>query len=455
MFTKSRLQLRRIDHQQILRLHSTLDYQEPTTTMKSDWLYPLLIVAALWVAGSAVCFSFDGELRAAILIPFFIVASIAAVALITRNDRFLFTVLVVALAAKLFASWVYTALPAFQLSDISGLYFDSARQMAGSSINLTDFFSLQQLWGTNLIIAIGACLFSVAGPSLAGAMVLFAVVAFWGQFFFYRAFVLAFPKANRRIAAVLLFLFPSIVYWTSAFGKDALMMLAIGMISYGIARRFDLKGWLTILLGLPLATLVRPHVGAFIAVSLFASYLIADITYGRKIIGLKFLLFPFFVVTCIVIVIYSRNSLELNSVEDARAMSEYSHLHNQVGGSAFGEDESIGVRLIQAPVLMFRPFPWEANNLTALLASLEGLLLLSLTLWRRVGLYRLFLSARSIPLTVFTICFFSIFSVVFSISISNFGLLTRQRVMVLPLVLSLIVAAGSSASLRNIRLKHT
>ena len=52
-------------------------------------------------------------------------------------------------------------------------------------------------------------------------MVLFAVISFWGQFFFYRAFVLAFPKANRRIAALLLFLFPSIVYWTSAFGKDA------------------------------------------------------------------------------------------------------------------------------------------------------------------------------------------------------------------------------------------
>ena len=156
-------------------------------------------------------------------------------------------------------------------------------------------------------------------------------------------------------------------------------------------------------------------------------------------------------VTCIVIVIYSRNSLELNSVEDARAMSEYSHLHNQIGGSAFGEDESISARLIQAPVLMFRPFPWEANNWNALLASLEGLILLSLTLWQRVGLYRLFLSARSIPLAVFTICFFTIFSVVFSISISNFGLLTRQRVMVLPLVLSLIVAASSFGPMRKVR----
>jgi hypothetical protein len=422
--------------------------------MKSDWLYPLLITAALWIAGSAVCFSLEGEIRAAILIPFFIVASIAAVALITRNDRFLFTVLMVALAAKLLASWVYTALPAFQLSDINGLYFDSARQMAGSSINLTDFFSLQQLWGTNLIIAIGACLFSVIGPSLAGAMVLFAVISFWGQFFFYRAFVLAFPKANRRIAALLLFLFPSIVYWTSAFGKDALMMLAIGMISYGIARRFDLKGWATILMGLPLATLIRPHVGAFIAVSLFASYLIADITYGRKIIGLKFLLFPFFVVTCIVIIIYSRNSLELNSVEDARAMSEYSHLHNQIGGSAFGEDESISTRLVQAPVLMFRPFPWEVNNWTAVLASCEGLALLVLILRRGSSLVRLFLRARSVPLAIFAICFVVMFSGVFSVALSNFGLLARQRVMALPLVLILAVGSKSSDRSAKFSMKH-
>jgi hypothetical protein len=411
--------------------------------MKLGWLYPVLIVAFLSMAGSALCFSIEDEFRAAIAIPFCIVVCISLVAIIARKDRFLFAVMTAALFAKLFASWLYTALPAFQLSDINGLYFDSAKQMAGSFIHLTDFFSLQQLWGTNLIIAIGACLFCVIGPSLAGAMVLFAIVSFWGQFLFYRAFVLAFPRANRRVAALLLFLFPSLVYWTSAFGKDALMTLAIGLISYGIARRFDTKGWATILVGLPLATLIRPHVGAFIAISLFASYLIADITYGRKIIGLKLLLFPFFLATCLAIVTYSKSSLELNSVEDARAMSEYSHLHNQIGGSAFGEDESIGTRLAQAPLLMFRPFPWEVNNWTAVLASCEGLALLLFILYRRADLVRLFLSARSTPLVIFAICFVAIFSAVFSIALSNFGLLARQRVMVLPLVLALVAGSKS------------
>jgi len=420
-----------------------LPTRTPVPAMKLDWLYPVLIVGILGMGSAAVCFSIEDEFRAAVAIPFSVIVCVALLAIITRRDQFLFTVMTVALVAKLFASWLYTVLPAFQLSDINGLYFDSAKQMAGSSITLTDFFSLQQLWGTNLIIAIGACLFSVIGPSLAGAMVLFAMISFWGQFLFYRAFVLAFPTANKRAAALLLFLFPSLVFWTSAFGKDALMTLAIGLTSYGIARRFDTKGWVAILIGLPMATLVRPHVGAFVAVSLFASYLIADITYGRKIIGLKLLLFPFFLATSLVIVTYSKSSLELNSVEDARAMSEYSHLHNQIGGSAFGEDESIGTRLAQAPLLMFRPFPWEVNNWTAVLASCEGFALLLFILHSRGDLVRLFLSARSTPLVIFAICFVAIFSAVFSVAMSNFGLLARQRVMVLPLVLALVAGSKS------------
>jgi hypothetical protein len=64
------------------------------------------------------------------------------------------------------------------------------------------------------------------------------------------------------------------------------------------------------------------------------------------------------------------------------------------------------------------------------------------------------LNARDTPLIIFAISFFLIFSVVFSVSLSNFGLLARQRVMVLPLVLTLLLASKSSvAARRTIRLK--
>jgi hypothetical protein len=424
--------------------------------MKPTWIYPLAIAGFL-AAGMLFSLTIEGEFDGAVIvIPSVIIICFALITVIARKNPFLFRIMIVALVVKLLAAWIYTALPAFQLSDVKGTYFDSAKQLAGSVTHLTDVFSLQQLWGTNLIVAIGACLFAVIGPSLAGAMVLFSIASFWGQFLFYRAFVLAFPTGNRRAAALLLFLFPSLVYWTSAFGKDALMMLAIGLISYGIARRFDIKGWATISVGLALATLVRPHIGAFVAISLFASYLVGDIKSRLRIVGLKFLLFPFFFAICLGVVIYARNSLELANVEDAQAMSDYSYKYNQVGGSAFGDESStLTSRLAQAPFLMFRPFPWETNNGTAVAASAEGLVLLLLVVRRRASLFRLAINARSTPLVIFAISFFLILSVVFSISVSNFGLLARQRVMVLPLVLTLLLASKSSVIARGtLRLKH-
>jgi hypothetical protein len=423
--------------------------------MKPTWMYPLAIAGFL-AAGILLCLPIEGDFDVAVIvIPSIIIMSVVLMTIITRNNPFLLKLMVVALIVKLVAAWIYTALPAFQLSDVKGTYFDSAKQLAGSVTHLTDVFSLQQLWGTNLVIAIGACLFAVIGPSLPCAMVLFAIASFWGQVAFYRAFTQAFPTSNPRAAAVFFLLFPSLVYWTATFGKDALMMPAIGLVSYGIARRFDTKGWATILIGLPLATLIRPHIGALLVVSLFAAFLVGDIKSSRKLVGLKFLLFPLFFAVCLLVLTFAQHSLELDGVDDAQAMADYSYKYNRVGGSAFGNESSTQLdRLAQAPFLMFRPFPWETNNGPAVMASCEGLVLLFLVVRRHISLFRLVMNGRATPLIIFALAFFLLFSVVFSISLSNFGLLARQRVMVLPLVLTLLLASKSSVvARRTIRLK--
>jgi hypothetical protein len=423
--------------------------------MKLNWIYPL-VMAGFLAAGILFCLSVEGQFRASVIVvPSIIIMCIALITVIARNNPFLFKVMILALVVKLLAAWVYTALPAFQLSDTKGIYFDGARQFSESSVPLTQYFSLRTLWGTDLIVVIGAYLFSLIGPSLVGAMALFSIASFWGQFFFYCAFVRAFPNGNRRTAALVLFFFPSVVFWTAAFGKDALTLLAISFIAYGIARRFDTRGWTLIVAGLVLASLVRPHIGAFLAVSLFMSFLIADISRGgRRMIGFKLLLFPVFLVICMAVVIYSRDSLKFGGVDDASARVESSYMNNQIGGSAFGEEETVEERLAQSPLLMFRPFPWEVNNLTAVFASCESIVLFLVIIFRRKYLFRLLRNARSQPLVVFTILFFLIFSAVFSVSISNFGLLARQRVMVLPLILMLIVASESFPSHPKHRLVH-
>jgi len=416
-----------------------------TTFAGSKSLFSILASATVVLAAAALWFPIEGEFDVAVMaVPSVIILCVALIAIVAKRDSFLFRLMIVALIVKLVAAWIYTALPTFQLSDIKGIYFDGAKQFSESSIPLTEYFSLKTLWGTDFIVAMGACIFSLIGPSLAGAMALFAIASFWGQFLFYCAFVRAFPNGDRRLAAIVLFFSPSVVFWTAAFGKDALVLFATSLIAYGISRRFDTRGWSLIVVGLVLASMVRPHIGAFLAISLFISFLVTDISRGgRRMIGLKLLLFPVFFIVCLAVVIYSRDSLQLNTVDDASARAEFSYTNNQIGGSAFGEGESVEQRLAQSPVLMFRPFPWEANNLTAVLTSVEGVMLFLVVFLRRRSLFRLLRNARSSPLAVFALLFFLMFSFVFSISISNFGLLARQRVMVLPLVLTLIVASKS------------
>ncbi len=320
--------------------------------MKPHWIYSSLSFGLLLLAGAAICFLVEGEINGSLLIiPLAIALSFGFIAIVSNRDKFLFYVMLGGLLTKLFAAWIYTALDSFKLADVH-LYYETARQLSSSSTHIVDVFSYQQLWGTNFISVVGAYLFSAIGPSLFGIIVLFAITAFWGQFLFYRAFIRAFPTANSRPVALALFFFPSIVYWTATFGKDALMMLAIGLIAYGVSRRFDMKGWMTIFAGFVLATVVRPHMGAFLSISLFASYLIGDIKQSRKIIGLKFLLFPLFLAVCWAVMIYARTSLEVSSMEDAQSMSDYSYKNNQVGGSAFGtSDASITSRFAQSPSL--------------------------------------------------------------------------------------------------------
>jgi hypothetical protein len=422
--------------------------------IKSDWLYVLLIFGAVLTSGVVVCLAIEGEFdAAAIVVPFVILICMGAVMLIARNNSFLFRVMIAGLVAKLFAAWVYTAQASFEGTDARWVYFETARQFSTSAIDMAYFFPLHHLWGTDLIIFIASHLFLLIGPSLAAAMVLFAMVSFWGEFLLYCAFVKAFPAADRRLAALATFLFPSVVYWTAMLGKDAPMLFAIGLVAYGVARRFDAAGWFAIVLGSALASLIRPHIGAFLAISLFVTYIISDLRQRRQIIGLKLLLFPIFLVVCLSMVTYARQSLELNSLEDAQARSDFAHEHDNVGGSAFGGEATPVERFAGAPLLMFRPFPWEANNASVLVASCEGLALFIFVFRRRTGLLRLLRNARSTPLVVFATCFFMIFSMVFSLSLSNFGLLARQRVMVLPLVLMLLVAAGPTVRRQGIRVR--
>jgi len=90
-----------------------------------------------------------------------------------------------------------------------------------------------------------------------------------------------------------------------------------------------------------------------------------------------------------------------------------------------------------ALTVLFRPLPIEADNTQALIASLEGMFLLILAMVRFRWIVAALMSIRRRAYVAFAFVFVAMFIVAYS-SIANFGILVRQRVQVLPVLLVLL-----------------
>jgi hypothetical protein len=117
--------------------------------------------------------------------------------------------------------------------------------------------------------------------------------------------------------------------------------------------------------------------------------------------------------------------------------------NTELGGSTYGG--SLAARLALAPFLLIRPFPFEVRNLQAAVASLEGLGLLVLFVRRRKVVYRILSRLRSNPFAMFLVLYTVEFTIIFAAATTNFGLLNRQRVMLLPFTLMLFLGDSRSA----------
>ncbi len=70
--------------------------------------------------------------------------------------------------------------------------------------------------------------YTLVGSSKLTGFVMFGWLAYWGAVLFVKAACIAVPGLAKRRYAVLCMLAPSIVYWPSSSGKEALMMCFLG-----------------------------------------------------------------------------------------------------------------------------------------------------------------------------------------------------------------------------------
>lgn len=366
-----------------------------------------------------------------------------------ETDPWIAAILPWALVAKL-ASALPRFAVAFALYDgnaDASSYHDAAVLLGPQIRGGTFFPHIEAVAGTSFIQWLNGVIYAITGPTKLGGFFVFSWIGFWGLWLFYRAFATACPEGDRRRYAVLVFFLPSLLFWPSSIGKEAWMAFALGLGAWGTARVLTHRrgGLLAVAAGLLGTAQVRPHVAAIVAVAALMALLLRRAPSGASVTAPLSKIGAIVVAGVAVVLVlnatqsfFGLDEFNAQAVQSTRTRAAE---QTDEGGSAFEHAGNTAFSPSQFPSatvnVLFRPFPWQASNAQALIASLEGSFLLMLVL---ASLTRLVGAIRSVvhtPYVLFCVAYSVVFIYGFS-SFSNYGVLTRQRVQVLPFVLVLV-----------------
>lgn len=309
--------------------------------------------------------------------------------------------------------------------------------------SILEWYRFRGQGSTRMAILTGL-VYTVMPASLAGSFIFFAALAFAGSVLFYRAVRMTSSDASMSAYTVFVFFLPSILFWPASLGKDAWVFFASGLVAWGWAsflRRNHFWGLLVVGGALLLINIVRPHIAAFMAASLVAAYLLYATRAIRSVIvwvvGAVLLLGLGYYLLQSGAAFLQLEELSLEAVEGFYTEQQ---ARTTIGGSRYS---TVSVFTPQGAVIglvtaLVRPFPWETHNLQSLLVSLETVAwVVFCWIQRRTFLARV-RALRSDPFTAFAI-FYSVITLMALTSIGNFGIIARQRVMILPFLWMLFV----------------
>jgi hypothetical protein len=277
---------------------------------------------------------------------------------------------------------------------------------------------------------------------------LFGFFGFMGLAYFYVIAIKTIPfnfKLGRYSVFPLVFFLPNLHFWSSGVGKDSLLFLSIGMFSYALLSLS--KRFLLIIISLSLAFFIRPHMVLFMLLTFGLAYTINSNVGGAK----RFFLSALLIGGGIIIL---PSVLEFVKVEDisTESVEEFSEdksalLSREGTGSSLGASASFPAKLF---AFYFRPFFFDANSLTALIASFENLILfiLGIKALRRKPL----LAFKKAPFIVKGFLIFMLIgSIAFSLALGNVGIMIRMRNMFLPGFIIFILWTLSYAHERKLK----
>ncbi|WP_310380009.1 hypothetical protein [Flavobacterium sp.] len=295
----------------------------------------------------------------------------------------------------------------------------------------TDFiYSLTQNQGTYFIMALNYYPSNILDLSYFTGTILYSIIGFIGLTYFYVVAIELIPndpKFSVYYLFPLLFFLPNLHFWSCAVGKDTLLFFCIGIFTYGLLEPF--RRMPLLILGLGLSYFIRPHITLFLLLGFGMAYFS-----GRNISIFQRILF-FGLMIGIAITILP-TVLEFAKVEEATldSFDKFSETKAALL-SRSSSDSAVDISSYPFPLkvftFLFRPFFFDIKGIPSVLASLENLLLLVLTI--TVLKNKPLNTFKNAPFIIQGMVYFLIIgTIAFCQSLGNIGIMIRMRNMFLP-----------------------
>ena len=240
-------------------------------------------------------------------------------------------------------------------------------------------------------------------------------------------------------------LLPSVSFWSSALGKDAIAFMATGLTLWAALNLRD--RWKLLALAITIMLVVRPHVGGILLAALSISFfLLGNFSFFKKAL--------FSAASVLVMVLLLPVLLKFVGLDEGANLDSVNQQiekrqgYNQHGGG------SIDISQMSLPVqmftYMFRPLPYEVKNLFGLLTSIENLFLMFLLLLAIPSIF-----SHKIKMLVydekenrlFLLIFMLLTWMILAMTTANLGIASRQKWMFTPIFLYFLFVLLADKSL--------
>lgn len=307
--------------------------------------------------------------------------------------------------------------------------------------------------GTEVMPRFFAALWRVMPESYHAAKVVCAYFGLAAFVFFARAFEVMTSKPRIHFL-VAIGIFPSMLFWSSIAGKDPLILFGIAVATYAASLWYQRGGkWsylVMFLLAAAFAALIRPWIGAMLVVSLLFAATARSL--WRQFGGWGIAVISVAGLACMTL------ALKMLSSQMAGLLLTLETTSNAFAGGGSGINAPLAFSswkdvLVFLPVgvftALFRPLPGEVGNAFGLLAGLENVFLLLLTVgvawWVLAG--RGGGAWRKRPVVLWVLLSVVIWAGLYAfLSYQNLGTGVRFKAQILPLLFLLYATVSIAPS---------